>query len=118
MTTTMPTGDSPQTAQDYYLYLQSKQLEPHGRTETWHVDWTALAWLWGFVLVIVVVTFLWVRDYRSTHPQTGISPLDRWGGYTTEAAGRVPVFFWVVTLIVVAFGGAMVIGHLVSGQPF
>jgi hypothetical protein len=114
----MPKGDSPQTVHDYYLYLQGRQLTPHGRTETWHVDWTSLAWLWGFVVVLALILVVWIRDYRSSHPQTGISPLDRWGGYTTEAAGRVPVFFWLVTLVVVAFGAEFVIGHLISGQLF
>jgi hypothetical protein len=115
----MPTGDSPQTAHDYYQYLQARQLEPHGRTETWHVDWTALAWMWGFVVVLAIVLAFWVRDYRSTHPQTGIVPLDRWGaGDITEAAGRVPVFFWIVTLALVAFGAVLVITHLISGQLF
>jgi hypothetical protein len=114
----MPKGDSVQKVHDYYLYLQGHQLAPHGRTETWHVDWTSLAWLWGFVAVLVVVTVFWIRDYRSSHPQTGISPLDRWGGYTTEAGGRVPIFFWVVTLAIVAFGAELVIGHLISGQVF
>jgi hypothetical protein len=74
--------------------------------------------LWGFVVVLCLVFAVWVRDYRSTHPQTGISPLDRWSGYTTEAAGRVPIFFWLVTLALVAFGAAVVIGHLISGQVF
>jgi len=114
----MPTGDSPQTVHDYYLYLQGRQLTPHGRTETWHVDWTSLAWLWAFVIVLSLIIVAWVRDYRSSHPQTGISPLDRWGAYTTEAAGRVPIFFWVVTVFVVAFGAEFVIGHLISGQLF
>jgi hypothetical protein len=114
----MPTGDSPQKALDYYTYLQGRQLAPHGRIETWHVDWTSLGWLWGFVVVLVVVLGAWIRDYRSTHPQTGISQLDRWGGYTTEAGGRVPVFFWLVAAIIVATGAEFVIGHLVSGQTF
>jgi hypothetical protein len=114
----MPTGDSPQTVAQYYHYLQSRQLEPHGRVDTWHVDWTALAWLWGFVLVLIIVLGLWIRDYRSTHPQTGIAPLDRWSGYTTEAGARVPFFFWVVTLAIVAFGAEFIIGHLVNGQLF
>jgi hypothetical protein len=114
----MPKGDSPRVAHDYYEYLQSRQLAPHGRTETWHVDWTSLTWLWGFVLVLCVFIALWIRDYRSTHPQTGISPLDRWSGYATEAGASVPVFFWVVTLVVVAFGAEFVIGHLISGQMF
>ena len=115
---TMPKGDSRPVVDRYYHYLQSQQLEPHGRTETWHVDWTSLRWLWGFVIVLIVLTLVWVRDYRSTHPQTGIAPLDRWSGYTTEAAARVPFFFWVVTVVVVAFGAEFVIGHLVNGQLF
>jgi len=114
----MPKGDSLQQVKDYYLYLQGHQLAPHGRTETWHVDWTWLRWMWGFVIVLCLLVALWIRDYRSTHPQTGISPLDRWGGYTTEAAGRVPVFFWIVTLAIVVFGAEFVIGHLISGQRF
>jgi hypothetical protein len=114
----MPKGDSLQQVHDYYLYLQGHQLEPHGRTETWHVDWGALGWVWGFVIVLCLVLGVWIRDYRSTHPQTGISPVDRWSGYTTEAAGRVPFFFWLVALAVVASGAEFVIGHLVSGQTF
>jgi hypothetical protein len=114
----MPKGDSLQKVHDYYVYLQAHQLAPHGRTETWHVDWTSLRWLWGFVIVLCVIFVAWIRDYRSTHPQTGISPLDRWSGYTTEAAGRVPFFFWLVTLVVVAFGAEFVIGHLINGQVF
>jgi hypothetical protein len=114
----MPKGDSLQKVHDYYLYLQGHQLTPHGRTETWHVDWTSLRWMWGFVIVLCLVLVIWIRDYRSTHPQTGISPLDRWSGYTTEAAGRVPFFFWAILLIVVACGAEFVIGHLVNGQVF
>jgi hypothetical protein len=114
----MPEGDSPQVAHDYYQYLQAHQLAPHGRTETWHVDWASLTWLWGFVLVVCILVALWIRDYRSTHPPTGISPLDRWSGYTTEAAEPVPFFFWVVTVVVVVFGAEFVIGHLISGQLF
>jgi hypothetical protein len=68
--------------------------------------------------VLGLILVLWIRDYRSSHPQTGISPLDRWGGYTTEAAGRVPIFFWLFMLVIVAFGAEFVIGHLVSGQLF
>ncbi len=114
----MPKGDSVQDVHDYYLYLQGHQLAPHGRTETWHVDWTSLAWMWGFVAVLAIVLVVWIRDYRSNRPQIGISPLDRLGGYTTEAAGRVPFSFWVVTLVIVVFGAEFVIGHLISGQLF
>jgi hypothetical protein len=114
----MPTGDSPQTAQQYYLYLQGRELAPHGRTETWHVDWTSLAWLWGFVAVIIVVLLIWISEYRTHHPAEPISPADRWGGYATEGAGHVPWSVWLVMFSVVVFGVVLVVGHLVSGQLF
>jgi hypothetical protein len=112
----MPTGDSPQTAEQYYLYLQGHQLAPHGRVETWHVDWASLAWLWGFVVVIAVILFFWVREYRS-HREP-IEPLDRWGGYTTERAGRVPLGLWIIIAVIVGFGVEVAVGHLISGQLF
>ena len=115
----MPRGDSLQKVDQYYQYLQERQLAPHGNTiRSWHVNWTSLLWEWGFVVALALVLFSWIRYYRSTHPETGISPLDRWGGYTTEAGGRVPIFFWVITLAIVAFGAEFVIGHLVNGQVF
>jgi hypothetical protein len=114
----MPTGDSPQKAEAYYHYLQSKALEPHGRTVTWHVDWTSLRWLWGFVIVLVVLLLLWVRQYRSTLPRIGINPLDTWAGFTSEGAGPVSTFFLFIAVVVVVFGAVLVIGHLSSGQVF
>jgi hypothetical protein len=113
----MPRGDSVQTVQEYYHYLQARQLSPHGRTETWHVDWVSLGWLWGFVIVLSLILLVWVRGYRSSRPP-GISPLDRWGGYATEAAGQVRWVFWTFTIAVGAFGAEFVIGHLISGQLF
>jgi hypothetical protein len=114
----MPSGDSPREAQQYYHYLQAQQLEPHGRTQTWHVDWNALAWLWGFVIVLTVLLLAWVKGYRTTRQRPGIFPLDTWGGFTTEAAGPATRMFFLLTLIVVVFGGEFVIGHLISGQLF
>jgi hypothetical protein len=114
----MPSGDSPQKAQEYYHYLQSHQLVPHGRDATWHVDWTALRWMWGFAIVLAVILIAWIRGYRSTRQVPGISPLDSWAGYTTEAAGPATTFFFVLTVVVLAFGGVMVVGHLISGQKF
>ena len=112
----MPSGDSPQTAQQYYHYLQAHQIVPHGRDVTWHVDWTALYWMWGFVIVLAVILFAWVRGYRSARQV--LSPLDTWAGYTTEAAGPASFFFFLLTVVVVVFGGVMVVGHLISGQKF
>jgi hypothetical protein len=114
----MPRGDTPQKAQDYYHYLQSHQLVPHGRDATWHVDWTSLGWMWGFVAVLIVVVFLWIRQYRSTRQSGGIFPVDTWGGYTTEAAGPATTFFFVLMIVVLAFGAEFVIGHLINGQLF
>jgi hypothetical protein len=114
----MPSGDSPQTAQDYYHYLQAHELVPHGRDATWHVDWTSLGWMWGFVIVLVVILFAWVRGYRSSRQTSGISPLDTWAGYTTEAAGPATMFFFLLLVVILVFGGVMVVGHLISGQEF
>lgn len=114
----MPSGESPQTAQDYYHYLQSHEIVPHGRDVTWHVDWTSLAWLWGFTIVLVVILLAWVRQYRSTRQVPGISPLDSWAGHTTEAAGPATTLFFLFTGVIVVFGAVMVVGHLISGQKF
>ena len=112
----MPSGDSPQKAEQYYHYLQAHEIVPHGRDVTWHVDWTALSWMWGFVVVLAVILFFWIRGYRSARQV--LSPLDTWAGYTTEAAGPASFFFFLLTVVVVVFGGVMVVGHLISGQKF
>jgi hypothetical protein len=114
----MPSGDSPRDAQQYYHYLQSHQLVPHGRDATWHVDGTALLWMWGFVVVLVVLLWAWVTYYRSTRQRLGIFPVDTWGGYTTEQAGPATRFFFIVVLPIVVFGGVLVVTHLIYGQKF
>jgi hypothetical protein len=114
----MPSGDSPGTAEDYYNYLQGQEIVPHGRDATWHYDWTALGWMWGFVIVLAVLLFAWVRQYRSTRHAPGISPLDSWAGFTTEAAGPATTFFFLLTGVIFVFGAVMVVGHLISGQNF
>ena len=114
----MPSGESPQHALQYYHYQQAHQLVPHGRDATWHVDGTALAWMWGFIVVLVVILLAWVAQYRSTRQRRGIFPIDTWGGYTTEQAGPATRFFFLVTFILVVFGGVMVVTHLINGQKF
>ena len=115
----MPTGDSPRVAQDFYLYLQShQQAPPNSRVETWKVDGPALLWLWGFVVVVALILFVWIREYRSHHPREPISPLDRWGGYATESAGHVPLSFWVILVIICVFGAQFIVAHLIGGQLF
>jgi hypothetical protein len=87
----MPSGESPEHAQQYYQYLQAHK-ETMQRADTWHVQWIQLAWLWGFVIALVVVLLLWIWQYRSTRQKAGPYPVDSFGGYTTELAGPATLF--------------------------
>jgi hypothetical protein len=113
----MPTGDSPQTAQEYYRYLQAHHETEH-LVRTWHVDWMSLAWLWGFVIVLSAILVLWIRQYRTTRQRTGIYPIDSFGGFTTELAGPATPFFLLLSAIVAAFAVVLIVGHIVWGQKF
>jgi hypothetical protein len=113
----MPSGDTPQKAQDYYHYLNSHHIID-GRVQTWHVDWLAIAWLWGFLIALIIGVGLWAKQYRTTRQRTGIYPVDRFGGWTSEAAGPGTMFFWVLTAFLTAFAVVVVIGHLIWGQRF
>src|SRR4051812_30870841 len=108
---TMPSGESPQKAQQFYDYLQSHQQTMY-HPDTWHVRWLDLAWLWGFVGVLSLVLILWIWQYRSTRQKQGggLYPVDTFGGYTTELAGPATLFFLVLTLILAAFALALIIG--------
>ena len=55
----MPSGDSPDKAEKFYLYLQGHQ-ETQYRPATWHIHWLDLAWLWGFVIALSLAILLWV----------------------------------------------------------
>ena len=113
----MPTGDTPQKAQDYYLYLQGHHETDHP-VATWHVAWMSLAWMWGFVVVLSVAIIWWIWQYRSTRQRTGIYPIDSFGGYTTELAGPATLFFVLLTVVLTGFAVALIVGHLVWGQKF
>jgi hypothetical protein len=113
----MPTGDSPEKVQEFYLYLNGHQETTHP-VQTWHVDWMSLAWLWGFLAILVVILLLWVRQYRTTRQRTGIYPVDSFGGWTAEGAGPATGFFLLFTAIVVGFAVALIVGHIVWGQKF
>jgi hypothetical protein len=113
----MPTGDSPQEVNDYYQYLQGHHIND-GRVETWHVDWFAIAWLWGFVAVMTIALLFWIKQYRTTRQRPSIYPLDTFGGFTAEAAGPATGFFILFTAFVIAFDAVIIIGHLVWGQKF
>lgn len=111
----MPSGDSPQTAEQFYQYLQAHQLTMQ-RTATWHVRWIDLAWLWGFVVVLSLILLLWVWQYRTTR-QRAIYPVDKFGD-TTELAGPATFFFLLLSAVVTAFAVVLIVGHLVWGQKF
>ena len=113
----MPSGDTPDKARQYYLYLQGHQ-ETMQRAATWHVRWLDLAWLWGFVIALTLATLLWVWQYRSTRQKANIYPVDSFGGYTTELAGPATLFFLFLTLVITGFAVALIVGHLVWGQKF
>lgn len=113
----MPTGDSPQTVDQYYDYLQAHHQTDH-EVATWHVDWVDLAWLWGFLIVLALGILFWVLQYRTTRQRNGIYPLDTFGGYTSEQAGPATFFFVLVTVVLTGFAVALIVGHLVWGQKF
>src|SRR3989442_12184977 len=87
----MPTGDTPQKVQEFYLYLNGHQ-ETTRPVQPWHVDWMSVAWLWGFVLSLIVVLLLWGRQYRTTRQRRGIYPADSFGGGSSETPGRARGF--------------------------
>jgi hypothetical protein len=113
----MPSGESPQHAQQYYHYLQGHQ-ETMYRPATWNVHWLDLAWLWGFLLVLVLAILWWVGQYRTTRQRHGIYPIDSFGGYTTEMARPSTRFFILLTLVLTGWAVAIIVGHLVWGQKF
>jgi hypothetical protein len=113
----IPSGDSPQKAQQYYHYLQGHQ-ETLQRADTWHVHWIDLAWLWGFLIVLILTILLWIWQNRTTRQRTGIYPVDSFGGFTTELAGPATFFFIVLTIVLSGWAVVMIVGHIVWGQKF
>jgi hypothetical protein len=113
----MPSGDSPQKAQQYYDYLQSHQLTMQ-RAATWHIRWLDLAWLWGFAIVLVFAILFWVWQNRTTRHRSGIYPVDSFGGYTTEMAGPATFFFVLLVVVLTGWAVVMMVGHIVWGQRF
>ena len=112
----MPSGDSPQKAQQFYDYLLSHH-ETERPVQAWYVNWYSLAWVWGFVAALAVILLWWVWQYRTTRQKT-LYPPDNWGGFATELAGPASLFFVLFTAIVVGFAVAVIVGHIVNGQMF
>jgi hypothetical protein len=118
MTTTpasMPSGESPQHAQQFFDYQQAHQ-QTFYRPDTWHVRWLDLAWLWGFVIVMAAVLLFWIWQYRTT--RQGIYEADSWGGYTSELARPSSRFFIGLSAVLVGWAIVLIVGHLVWGQRF
>ena len=111
----IPSGDSPQKAQQYYHYLQGHQ-ETQYRAATWHVHWLDLAWLWGFLIALALATLLWIWQYRTTRQR--IYPVDTFGGYTSELAGPSTLFFLLFVVLLTGWAVVLIVGHLVWGQKF
>jgi hypothetical protein len=88
------------------------------RPATWHVHWVDLAWLWGFVIVLILAILLWIWQNRTTRQRTGMYPVDEWGGFTTELAGPATVFFILLTVVLTGWAVVMIVGHIVWGQKF
>jgi hypothetical protein len=114
---TMPSGDSPLHAQQYYLYQQAHQQTMY-HPDTWHVRWVDLAWLWGFLIVLALALIWWVWQYRTTRQKRGVYPVDSFGGYTTELAGPATRFFLLLTVVLAGWAFFLILGHLVWGQKF
>ena len=69
-------------------------------------------------LVLALIAALWIWQYRTTRQRTGIYPVDRWGGYTSELAGPATLFFLLFTRSSSAFAVVLIVGHLIWGQKF
>jgi hypothetical protein len=111
----MPSGDTPTKAQHYYHYLQGHD-QTFYKAATWEVRWYDLAWLWGFLIALVLVILYWMWQYRTTRQR--IYQVDSFGGYTTELAGPATLFFILLTILLVGWAVALIVGHLVWGQKF
>jgi hypothetical protein len=113
----MPSGDSPEDVRQYYDYLQGHQ-ETMQAPATWHVHWLDLAWLWGFLIVLVLAILLWIWQNRTTRQRTGMYPVESFGGFTTELAGPATFFFVLLTIVLTGWAVVMIVGHIVWGQKF
>ena len=96
----------------------SPTTRPSTESDTWHVDWFSLAWMWGFVAALSVILIWWIWQYRSTRQKAGIYSVDDWSGFTSELARPATRFFVLFTAIVTGFAVALIVGHIVHGQIF
>jgi hypothetical protein len=111
----MPSGESPQHAHQFFTYQQAHQQTMY-HPDTWHVRWVDLAWLWGFLIVLAATLLWWVWQYRTTRQR--MYEIDTWGGYTSEVARPSSSFFILLTVVLVGWAVFLIVGHLVWGQKF
>ena len=113
----MPSGDTPQKAQEINHYLLAHH-ETEDPVRNWTIDWLSLAWMWGFVAALSVILIWWIWQYRTTRQRTRVYPVDSWSGYASELAGPATLFFVLLTAILTGFAVALIVGHLVNGQIY
>jgi hypothetical protein len=113
----MPRGSSPENVDKYYQYLLAHH-QNDGRSATWSVDWTSLAWMWGFVVALSLTLIWWIWSYRTTMRRVGLYPVDQWGTYVTEVARPASLFFVAFSIGLTAFAIFLIAGHLIWGQVF
>lgn len=100
----------------YYQYLQAHH-QSDDPLKNWTVDWLSLAWMWGFMIVISVLTLLWIQQYRHSR-QSEVYEVDTWSGYATEIARPASRFFIILSVVITAFAVVLIAGHLIWGQKF
>ena len=112
----MPSGDSPEKAQEFYQYLQAHH-ETDGRVVTWNVDWFSLAWLWGFMIVLTRRDHLVGLAVPDDAPAASIRSTASAGTRPSSQARR-RASSSCFTVVLTGFAVAIIVGHLVWGQKF
>ena len=67
----MPTGDTPEKVTRLLSLPERPSARRRIRSRPGMSTGSSLAWLWGFVVVLVVVLLLWVKQYRTTQAAHG-----------------------------------------------
>ena len=116
MPASMPSGESPQHAA-FYDYLQAHQQTMY-KPDTWHVAGSTLRGCGASSIVLCAVLIWWVWQYRSTR-QAGRHLRGGHVGRIHDGAGAGRRrFFFLLTVVVVGWAVALIVGHLVWGQKF
>ena len=111
----MPSGESPVQARSFYHYLQAHQQTQY-KPDTWHVRWVDSRVALGLSDRAAAVLFC--GSGSTARRGSGSYEVDTFGGYTTEMARPASMFFIVLTVVLVGWAVALVVGHIVWGQKF